>query len=704
MKNKFLFLSPYSWCMAWALLLLSWQSVAATLFDLPETSMNEVKQGQFLFRGDGDRYFMAPTLETKVSMSVTGLIARCVVEQKFTNSTDQWVEGVYVFPLPEDAAVDHMNMIVGERIIQGLIKEREQARRVYEQAKSRGQKAALVEQQRPNMFTNSVANIAPGESLTVTIEYQQTLRYDQGRFALRFPMAITPRYIPGRPTYTEEQLQTQGNGWALNTDQVGDASAITPPVVRPVEGQVNPVSLAIELNSGFPLQEVKSRYHPVTAQRLGVGHYQVSLAAGTVPSDRDFELTWTPKPGKEPRAALFTQQKEGETYQMLMVMPPNLQVQTTVLGKEVIYIIDTSGSMGGTSIEQARQSLLLALSRLRSQDWFNVIQFNSTTDSLFPAAVPADYANLETAKNYVRSLQAGGGTEMASALRAALQQNVEHSSRVRQVIFLTDGSVGNERALFTLIKQHLGSSRLFTVGIGSAPNSFFMTKAAQFGRGTFTYIGDLNEVQEKMSNLFSKLETPVMADIRVEFDGANATAAVEQFPQRIPDLYAGEPIMLVLRSTAQEQSLVIKGKQGQQHWKVNLDNRQGADDSGVAVHWARRKIASLMDSLSDGEDKDSIRQQVVDVALKHHLVSRYTSLVAVDVTPVRPADESLKRTDVAGNLPQGQQYEKIFGAMPRTAAEYELQLGLGLLLLICALGMLGLSVRKQRIEKRGCHA
>ena len=644
---------------------------------LPQVNLQDVSEGSLLLKtGKPGMYQQVPILHSDVDMRISGMIVRARIKQSFRNPGQEWVEGIYVFPLPEQAAVDHMRMHIGDRVIEGVIKEKQEAKRIYEQARREGKKAALTEQERPNMFTNSVANIGPGETVVVEIEYQQVLRYDQGKFGLRFPMAITPRYIPGKPV--SENISVTGTGWAKNTNQVPAASRITPPVYQG-RGKINPVSLRIELDVGYPLLEVKSLYHRMAQRKHGVGQITLTLAEGDVPADRDFELVWTPDVGHAPKAALFSEKIKGEFYHLLMVLPPEQGAEGgQPMAREVIYIIDTSGSMSGTSIEQARRSLLMALSRLRPRDRFNVIQFNSTTDLLFSQAREANPRNLRRARRYVRQLDADGGTEMAPALTAALKGQGE-SQYVRQVIFLTDGSVGNESALFDLIKQHLGQSRLFTVGIGSAPNSYFMRKAAQYGRGTFTYIGDVREVNEKMAALFTKLESPVMSDLDVQFSNG---VQVEAWPKRVPDLYHGEPIILAAKTSTAGEKVIIKGMRSLAPWQATLNMTQGRSGEGIGVFWGRSKIAALMDSVHEGADKTKVREEVINVALTHHLVSRYTSLVAVDVTPTRPQNASLDSHALPVNLPQGQNYQKIFGQLPQTATPAELHLLIGFMLLL----------------------
>ena len=634
-----------------------------------------------------------PLLHTDVQFKVSGLIARAHVTQTFRNDSDAWVEGVYVFPLPENAAVDHLHMKVGTRSIEGVIQERAEAKRNYEQAKQSGRKAALVEQERPNMFTNSVANIGPHDTVIVEIEYQQTLRYDQGDFHLRFPTTLTPRYIPGEEMggcsdddgadeVASDEVETRVDA-ALVPDSVNnvpDSARIGPPTL-PANLQLNPISLRIDLDAGFPLQRIDSPSHAIVTQTLNTKHVSVTLAEGDVVSDHDFELVWTPEVGSAPHAAVFTEQRDDGFFHLLMILPPPAGTTSVTLPRETIFIIDTSGSMAGTSMTQAKQALAMALERLHPTDRFDVIEFNSTTHVLFGGARYASVDNLQRAQRFVAGLQANGGTEMAPALRAALDGRTHHDV-LRQVIFLTDGSVGNEDALFELIQHRLGDSRLFTVGIGSAPSSYFMKKSAQFGHGTFTAIGDVKEVRARMSALFEKLEQPALTDIEVTWP---TDTTLEYRPRTFPDLYAGEPLIISARTAAALGEVSIHGTRGLQPWRAALPLHGGTTASGVDVVWARAKIEALNDQVQAGVDAALLRQQVVDVALRHHLVSKYTSLLAVDVTPSRPDTDTLHTRNMPLNLPAGMVYNKVIGSLPQTATPAPLLLLAGGLLLFCGM-------------------
>jgi Ca-activated chloride channel family protein len=627
---------------------------------------DEVGGGTLFVQRPGGGVAPLPLLQTDVDLQVTGMVARTRLVQRFANPSDVWVEGVYLFPLPEMAAVDHLDMRIGERLIEGQIRERAQARRSYEKARNEGRKASLVEQERPNLFTASVANIGPGEVVEVAIEYQETVRYRDGRFRLRLPLVAAPRYVPGAG---EDPTAATPAALPLPpTAAVPDAARIAAPLWNLDEGSHNRLRLRVELDAGVPLSSLVSPSHVVFAQELAAGRQRLYLEDL---ADRDFVLEWTPEPGSEPRVALFAEPNGPGADVLLMVMPPESGEAAPRLTREVVFVIDVSGSMGGTSIRQARAALLLALERLAPGDRFNVIRFNDGHRALFPASVPADPAKLERARAWVKGLEAGGGTDMLPALRRALAGD-DGRADVRQVVFITDGSIANEVELFRVLHTDLGRSRLFPVGIGSAPNGYFLERAARFGRGTSTFIATPPEVQTKMRELFARLENPVLADVEVLWGDE-----VEMWPERVPDLYLGEPVVVTARIPRFVGEVVVRGRRGRVPWEVRVPLAPGAPERGVGVLWARSKIAALMNSLATGAEPDAVRSAVLSVALEHHLVSKYTSLVAVDVTPSRPGREALHRSAVPSNRQAGWSA----GVLPRTATPAPLLRVLGLLLL-----------------------
>ena len=619
----------------------------------------EARSGSLLLKDDGG-VTEALRLGIDVDITVSGPTLRARITQVFRNQTRDGVEATYVYPLAANGAVDTLKMVVGDRIILGDIKERQQARVIYEQARRAGQKAALTEQERPNIFTNSVANIGPGETVLVQIEYQEPVHQSGNAFSLRVPLVVGPRYNPA-PIVQSVVFRQDGSGWgAATSDPVPDRDRIAPPVLDPAaHAPVNPTSITVRLNAGFALGEVKSHHHAVKIETPNDTTRVVTLADGPVPADRDFELSWTPAAAKAPSIGLFREHIGESDYLLAFITPPVAeQAVEKPLPREVVFVIDNSGSMGGTSIVQAKAGLLYALGRLKPTDRFNVIRFDDTMDVLFPASVPADAAHVGEATSFVSALQAHGGTEMVPPLRAALTDRIGDAGLVRQVIFLTDGAIGNEQQLFDVLTAMRGRSRVFMVGIGSAPNTYLMTRAAELGRGTFTHIGSVEQVEERMRDLFAKLENPAVTGLTARFTEANADLT----PAIIPDVYRDEPLVLAARLDKLAGALEVKGRVGDRPWSVTLPLQNAADGKGLSKLWARRKIGDAEVARTLRElTPDAADRAILALALDHQIVTRLTSLVAVDRTPSRPEGEPLKLSELPVNLPAGWNFEKVFG-------------------------------------------
>jgi len=658
---------------------------------------SEVREGSLLFKiVKSGQYVSAPQLNTDVKIEITGMVAYARVIQEFENPGEEWLEGVYVFPLPDDAAVSHLTMDVGDRVIEGVIKEREEAKKVYTEAKKEGKKASLLEQERPNIFMMSVANIGPHEVVKVELEFQQTVLLDNGLFSLRFPTVVSPRYTPGQMTVASSSFdEFDLSGWAFVTSEVPDAPRITPPVVEPGQDPDNPVSLEVILDPGFNLAKLQSLYHAVDINYINDEKAEIRLNNTWAVADQDFVLEWAPEKETTPQAALFAEEKGDENFIYLVVMPPAEYVTKDYhIPREVIFVVDVSGSMDGPSIRQVKEALIFAVSRLQPEDRFNIITFNDIVGKFFNYPMTGSKKHIQQALHYIKGLEATGGTKIEPALYEALDGG-KKINRIRQVIFLTDGSVANEQQLFKIVRERLGDSRIFTVGIGSAPNSYFMRNIAERGKGIFTYIGNVKEVQERMKELYTKLENPLLTDVRLSLSNQ---ADVEMFPDPIPDLYLGEPMTLVAKTDVIPEQFVLSGYYAGRYWEAEINYRKAGGSEGISTLWARQKIKSLMDSLDGGADKDEVRENVIVTALQHHLVSRYTSLVAVDVTPTRPEHENMNSKMAKTNLPKGWQYNKVFD-LPQTATVAELCFILGALALLLSLVAWFLAVREW---KRAC--
>jgi Ca-activated chloride channel family protein len=612
---------------------------------------------------------LAPRVHSTITVRVEGIAARVLVSQAFVNGTSEWVDGVYVFPLPDAAAVDQLEMTVAGRRIVGQIAERHAARAAYQQARQAGHKATLVEQERPNLFTSSVANIGPGESVQVQIGYWLQPRYEQGSFTLTVPLTLTPRYIPGLPL----SGLSQGTGWAADTHPVGDASRITPPL------SLDPTTaphfqITVDINAGFALQAIESATHPILSENLGE-RYRVSLASGTpLPMDRDFELVWRLRSSATAEVAVFTETHHGAKHALLLAVPPvgDAPARATV-PRELILVVDTSGSMHGLAMAEARRALDLALGDLGPDDRFNLIRFADVARRLFPASVPAAPENITRARTYLSSLRAEGGTELAAALLSALQQPAD-PGRLRQVVFITDGSVGNEEQLFAIIQRHLVSGRLFTVGLGAAPNGWFMRKAATFGRGTYTRIPTMDQVVPRMGGLLERLRAPAVTELAVDWpvDGAQA------YPPRLPDLYGDQPLTVLARLDAKAGLVTLAGRSGDGYW-LRQQPLPAQDSPGIAQLWARARVEALLDRrVTEGEL--AVRDDVLATGLSYGLLTPYTALVAIEDRPSRPKHLPSVQHAVASALPHGTTAGAIFG-FPATGAGLWLQMLLGVLAL-----------------------
>lgn len=702
-----------------------------SLYATQKASAEEMPEaGHLALLNESGESLQALHLSTHVDMKINGLIAKVTVQQAFTNNSDEWREGVYVFPLDEQAAVNAMEMVIGDRRIKGEIKEKAVAEKIYQQAKAEGKKASLVSQQRPNLFTQKVANIPPRETISVSLTYTQRVNYSNGQFGLRFPLTLTQRYIPAGSAPSNKPLPGWGAefggaemantdsssnlsdslqdsdshapandvdfsagdyGWQRfnpiihtqkPTSQVPDAHLISPPMAL-AQGeyddaqQDNRATINIQLDAGFNVANIESLYHEIDINKPPSHAYDVQLKNGSTLMDRDFVLQWRATASTSPQAAVFKESLAGEDYLLLMLLPPQAeQTPAQSLSRDIVFVVDTSGSMQGTSIQQAKRSLQFALRGLNPSDSFNIIEFDSGFSRFRSRPVSASGSNVQAAVSWVNNLHANNGTEMFAALEEAFDQiaSIGHSNNLQQVVFITDGAVGNEQALLSLIHRRLNNARLFTVGIGSAPNSYFMRKAAQFGKGANVFIGDTADVTQKMNALLSKLKTTLVSDINVQWP-----QQAEVYPQRIPDLYAGEPLLLAAKTSGAMGVVDISGKTAAQPWQTQLTINPHNNHGGVAQVWAKSKIDALEDTKTEGANPQTVRQQVVDVALTHALITPYTSFVAVEELVSRPAESALHTQPIANLQPKGQTV-----SYPKTATSATLSMVVGICMLLLA--------------------
>jgi Ca-activated chloride channel homolog len=663
--------------------------IMMTLLLLLMSTSQAASEAVLWLQGPGDgQPSQALALETDVEIEVTGLLAHALVSQRFFNDSGGWAEGRYVFPLPDDSAVESLSIRIGERLIEGEIQPRGQARQTYSEARRDGRVAGLVEQERANVFTTSVANIPPGEEVEIRIGFRPRVDFEHGRFSLRFPTTIAPRYIPGQALPAGLGSDEPGGGWSPDTDRVPDASRITPPVQHPDGPMHNPLRLGVSLRAGVELAALESSFHAVRTELQG-DRWRIELDEPLQSARRDFELTWRPAGQNRIQSAAFRQQLGGSEHVLLMVLPPE-QLRRNRSPRELILIIDTSGSMRGEPMVQARDSLLFALDSLGPQDRFNVIEFNHLTRSLFDAPVTASNRNINQARRFVGALEAGGGTVMGPSLARAMEPAIP-DGYLRQILFVTDGIIGNEQEVLDQIRRDVGHSRLFTVGIGHGVNSQFLRDGARFGRGSYTFIGDTAQIHARMSELITQLTSPVLQDIEVHWPGA-----VEAVPESIPDLYAGQPLMVTARADHLAGEVTVSGRSEGLDWQTSIPLDAFQVSGGVAAHWGRAALDQLLNQGRNAAERQALRPAVEALAVEYQLLSPFTSLVAVDRTPARSRQVALRRHEVPSNLPAGRQVDGFFSSarpMPATDAGSDVSLLRGLLALL----LVGLLLGHKRI-------
>jgi Ca-activated chloride channel family protein len=597
-------------------------------------SLDRVGAGELL-RSVGEVYIPMPVQDVRIDLSVNGLVVHGIVTQTFVNGTEEVIDALYVFPLPEGAAVHAMEIRIGERRIVAVVKEREEARAVYETARREGKKASLVEQERPNLFRTAVANVNPGEEVSVRLEYVEEISYRDGELSLAVPLTFTPRYAPTTASAQSgrEPILTQG--------------LAVFPLAR----------IEVRIADGLPVEAIRSSSHDVRSAPSGSSGVVVEPRVNPVIADRDFILSWRIRRTSEPGVVAFVEDRPDGRYALVMVVPP-VESAAVALPTDTVFVVDVSGSMEGPSIAAARQALLAAVDRLRPGDAFDILKFDHTNEAFAGTLQPVDSTTLFEAREWIQALAPAGGTEIVPALVRGLEMiRGGASSHAKRVVLITDGAVSNEVEAFETVSSRIGEARLHVIGIGNAPNRYLMRKLAVFGRGAVEFIDARSDVGARMSAFLEGIERPVLTEVALDFLG---TAPLESFPQRLPDLHAGEPLVVSMKLDPAHPDLHARlGGRGQSGWiEKEVTIATGAPiGSGIAIRWARAKVESLIDSLHEEADPARVRAEVIDVAMVFHLVTPYTSLVAVeDVATAerRPPDCTLDGSGpMCGLLPQG---------------------------------------------------
>ena len=625
------------------------------LFFVAGAAAQQVTQGELEAFGAGGKSLGAcPLKHTDVQAEISGFLSRVKVTQEFENNRSEKIEAVYVFPLPNNAAVDDMTTRIGERVVRGKILKREEAREVYEAAKTNGQIASLLDQERPNIFTQSVANILPQEKIIIEISYVETLKYEDGAYQFVFPMVVGPRYIPGN------SVGKQSGGFSPDTTQVPDASKITPLPALTRAG--HDISISVKLDAGVPVESVQSKSHEIESAMRSASSYEVKLKDEETIPNKDFILRYDVA-GKKIEDAVLTHRGGKGGYFTLILQPPDEPRVQDITPKEIVFVLDTSGSMSGFPIEKAKEAMKLALDNLNPQDTFNLITFAGDTSMLFDEPVPATRENLVKAQKFLASREGGGGTEMMKAIKAALDPT-DSQQHLRIVCFMTDGYIGNDLEIVGEIQKH-PNARVFSFGIGSSVNRFLLDKMAEEGRGEAEYVALTDDGSLAAKRFYERVRSPLLTDISLDFGDLQVA---DVYPKRINDLFSAKPVIVHGRYTKGGSGTIkLKGKSfGRETVReIAVNFPENAPEHDVlATLWARTRIDDLMAQdyagVQSGNPKAEVKDTITNLGIEYRLLTQYTSFVAVEERIVTD-DGQPRRIEIPVEMPEGVSREGVFG-------------------------------------------
>ena len=586
-------------------------ATAISFAQQPQDAREDAAPGQLTIqRKDGSVGALCPLKSTTVNADVAGFGASVNVTQQFHNPSNEAIEAVYTFPLPDNAAVDHMTMRIGDRVIEGSIHTRNEAKQIYDTAKAQGQTAALLDQERPNIFTQSVANITSGADISITIHYVQTLKFQDGTFEFNFPMVVGPRFLGNAP----------------------DAAKIDPPVAAKGTRSGTNIQLSMRIDAGAPIQSIKSVLHDINTEKIDESHYRVTLANADEIPNRDFILRYSVAQNAVTGTFVTHMDPDKGGFFGLALVPPKSVAPEDVTPREFIFVMDQSGSQTGFPLAKSKELTLKLIDTLRPGDTLNVIGFANSTSTLWPAPKPFNSENAYAAKMFVANLTAGGGTQLREGLIAGLQGRPD-PKRLRIIVFNTDGFVGDEPLILDTLQKTRGNARVFTFGIGNGVNRFLIDNMSAEGQGAAEYVTLQENADAAVQRFVQRLRTPVLTDVTVKVDGTQVT---DLEPAYLPDVFDQSPVYVFGRYLKPgKATIVISGKQAGKPWSktMDVDLPMMSHHQEVMSLWARDHVDTLRRqsyaSQFNGQGKD-LKQAITETALQFGIMSEYTSFVAVE--------------------------------------------------------------------------
>ena len=573
--------------------------------------------------GDEDKQEVPlPLTHTEVHAAITGYVGTVDVTQQFENPFDEKIEAVYMFPLPEKAAVSEFVMTIGERRIRGILREKEEAEAIYREARAQGYQASLLTQHRPNIFEQKVANIEPGKRIDVNIRYFHSLAYRDGWYTFVLPTVVGPRYNPPGSKDPVHPLPR------THVQPVSTGTGVR--YLRPEERSGHDIGITVKLDAGVAIEAIESS-HRIDQTRVAPDAATIRLADQATIPNRDFVLKFKVAGGRVKTNLLsYVDRKTGQGYFTMVLYPPAHLEAAPRHPMEMVFVLDCSGSMQGEPIAQAKAAILAALDLLKPGDTFQVIRFSNNASRFGPNPVPATPENVARAKRYVRQLEGSGGTQMIEGIRAALNFPHDHR-RLRFVTFLTDGYIGNEVEILDAVHQSIGESRIFSFGVGDSVNRYLLNRMAKVGRGAAAYLALDDSGAEVMRYFFNRISRPVLSDVEIDWGTMQVT---DTYPKRLPDLFVGRAVVVTGKFTGEPGKPAVRGRAGGQRVEYAVP-RSGGEDAHAFIPniWARLRIADLADRQAWTHDPDNeLAGAIKQTALEYGLMSDYTAFVAVDAS------------------------------------------------------------------------
>ena len=593
----------------------------------------------------GDQTLSLGSDQTTVEAWIQGDLATVRLEQVFTNPLEEAVGGAYLFPLPENAAVYSMRFTVGEEIIEGTIRERAAAEEAFAEAKKSGQTAALLSQHRPNVFTWDLANIAPGVVVKVELEYAHTVPRRDGAYGFRFPLSVGERYVPAdRSAKPGEPEPLKLGEWNLGSGDAAPAAALSP----------DSLDLTVHLSAGVPVQWLHVDSHPSTMLDDGDRWRTIRLSEDVPVKNTDFEMRY--RLSGEDVSVGATVFADGDRRVASLLIEPPAQRPKVVVPREMVFLLDCSGSMGGEPMEASKRFMTTALKNLQPVDTFRIIRFSEGVSGLTPEPLPATPANISRALAYIHTLNGTGGTEMSAGIRAAFAQP-EEAGRMRIVTFLTDGRIGNDADIIRLVESSRGQSRLFAFGLGQSINTWLLENLARAGRGSLRTIADGEGVEAAADQLAERLAAPVLTDITIDWGEAPVVAPT---PAQLPDLFHGDSLrVLTSLGAAGRWPVPLHGTLGGKPATLpfTLTVPQTAPEaSALPVVWARSliqdRMTDYMSPATDEAGRTALKSEITALGLDYSLLTQWTSFVAISNQPIAQNPPPSHSAAVAAGAPE----------------------------------------------------